>query len=221
MLSNQLLVFNQTQYQRMLYAQLSFLQKLKIKYVAVFNRNLDKFKLSISFLVIFWWKFLIIIIVNSTKIVIVTHDKMLKKCNHLIIFTNEINIDDQIETLTMTMILLMLNMILIVMNKKQIYLKSITKTMIYFEEIVKLNLILNVTKYHFRNRSITIFTNCQIVIQAIQYFKKQSEQYLLQTLIRRLEKCDWEIHIHWIFVHVEVLDNESIDIIAKKITEWR
>jgi ABC-type multidrug transport system permease subunit len=51
-LINRSLVLNQTQHQRMLYAQLSSLQKLKIKYAAVFNRDLDKFELRIFFFVI-------------------------------------------------------------------------------------------------------------------------------------------------------------------------
>jgi hypothetical protein len=73
-LLNRSLAFNQTQYQRMLYAQLSFLQKLKIRYAAVFNKDLDRFELKISFFVIFWWKLSIIIIVSSTEIAIITHD---------------------------------------------------------------------------------------------------------------------------------------------------
>jgi hypothetical protein len=94
MLLNQFLVLNQTQHQRMLYAQLSLLQKLKIKYAAIFNKDLDKFELKVFFSVIFWWKSLIIIIVKSSKIVIITHDQIMKKCKHLIIFTNEIDIDN-------------------------------------------------------------------------------------------------------------------------------
>jgi hypothetical protein len=42
-------VFNQTQHQRMLYVQLSSLQKLKIWYAAVFNKDLDRFELEIFF----------------------------------------------------------------------------------------------------------------------------------------------------------------------------
>jgi ABC-type multidrug transport system permease subunit len=49
---NRFLALNQTQHQRMLYAQLSSLQKLKIRYAAVFDRDLDRFELRISFLVI-------------------------------------------------------------------------------------------------------------------------------------------------------------------------
>jgi hypothetical protein len=73
-LINRFLAFNQTQHQRMLYAQLNFLQKLKIKYAAVFNKDLDKFEFRIFFFVILWWKLSIIIIVNSTKVAIITHD---------------------------------------------------------------------------------------------------------------------------------------------------
>jgi hypothetical protein len=66
-LLNRSFVLNQTQHQRMLYAQLSLLQKLKIKYVAVFNKDLDWFELRIFFFVILWWKSSIIIIANSSK----------------------------------------------------------------------------------------------------------------------------------------------------------
>jgi hypothetical protein len=51
-LLNRSLVFEQTQHQRMLYAQLSSLQKLKIRYAAVFNKDLNKFELKILFFVI-------------------------------------------------------------------------------------------------------------------------------------------------------------------------
>jgi hypothetical protein len=52
-LLNRSLALNQTQHQRMLYAQLSSLQKLKIRYAAVFNRDLDRFELRILFSVTF------------------------------------------------------------------------------------------------------------------------------------------------------------------------
>jgi hypothetical protein len=100
-------------------------------------------------------------------------------------------------------------------------LKLITKITIYSKEIMKLDLALNVIENHLKDRSIVIFTNCQIAIRVIQCFKKQSDQYLLQTLARRIEHCDRKIHIHWISTHVEILDNETIDIAVKKITEWK
>jgi hypothetical protein len=218
-LLNRFLVFEQTQHQRMLYAQLSSLQKLKIKYAAIFDKNLDKFELRILFSVIFWWKSSIIIIASSTKIAIITHDQIMQKCNHLIIFTNDIDINNEIEAFAMIIIFSMSRMILIMMNKKQVYLKFITKITIYFKEIVRLDLVLNVTKNHFKDRLIVIFTNCQVVIRVIQCLKKQFNQYLLQTLIRKIEQCDREIHIHWIFAHVEVSDNEAIDIAVKEIIE--
>jgi hypothetical protein len=86
---------------------------------------------------------------------------------------------------------------------------------------MKLNLVLNVIENHFRDRLIAIFTNCQAIIRVIQCFKKQSDHYLLQALARKIEQCDWEIHIHWILAHVEVFDNETIDIAVKEIIEWR
>jgi hypothetical protein len=61
---------------------------------------------------------------------------------------------------------------------------------------VKLDLVLNVIENHLRDRFIVIFTDCQIAIRVIQCFKKQSDQYLLQILARRIEHCDREIHIH-------------------------
>jgi hypothetical protein len=76
-LFNRFLALNQTQHQRMLYAQLSLLQKLKIRYAAVFDRELDRFELKISFFVILWWKSSIIIIISSTEIAIITHDQIM------------------------------------------------------------------------------------------------------------------------------------------------
>jgi hypothetical protein len=145
----------------------------------------------------------------------------MQKCNHLIIFTNDIDIDNQIETFAMTIIFSMSSMIFIMMNKKQIYLNFITKITIYSKEIMRLDLALNVIENHFKNRFIVIFTNFQIVIRVIQCLKKQFDQYLLQTLTRRIKQCDREIHIHWSFVHVEISDNEAIDTAIKKIIEWR
>ncbi len=44
---------------------------------------------------------------------------------------------------------------------------------------------------------------------------------MLRTLIWRIKQCVRKIHIHWIFAYVEVLDNETIDIIVKEIIEWK
>jgi hypothetical protein len=171
--------------------------------------------------VIFWWKSSIIIIVSFSKIAIVIHDQIMKECNHLIIFTNDIDINNQIEASTMTIIFSTLNMFSIMMNKKQAYLKSIIEITIYIEEIMRLDLALNIIENHFKDRLIVIFTNCQVAIRVIQCLKKQFDQYLLQTLIRRIEHCDREIHIHWISIHVEIFDNEAVDIFVKEIIEWK
>ncbi len=127
------------------------------------------------------------------KSAIIIHDQIMKKCNHLIIFTNDINIDNQVEAFAMTIIFSTSNIISIMMNKKQIYLKSIIEITIYSEEMMKFDLALNITKNHSWNRLIVIFTNFQTIIQVIQCLKKQSNQYLLQTLARRVEQCDKEI----------------------------
>ncbi len=203
----------------MLYAQLSSLQKLKIRYAAVFNKDLDRFGLRIFSSMIFWWKYSTIIIVSSTEIAIITDDQIMHKCSHLIIFTNDIDIDNHIEAFAMTIISSTLNMIFIVIIKKQVYLRSIIEITIYFEEIMRLDLALNVAENHLRDCSIVIFTNFQAAFRVIQRLKRQFDQYLLQTLARRIKHCDREIHIHWILVHVEVSDNEAVDIAVKEITE--
>jgi hypothetical protein len=181
-LLDRFLVLNQTQYQCILYAQLSSLQKLKIKYAAVFNKDLDRFELRILFFVILWWKLSIIIIVNIAKIAIITHDRIMKKCSHLTIFTNDIDIDNQIEIFAMTIIFSTSDIFSIMMNKKQIYLKSIIEITIYSEKIMKLDLVLNIMKLdlvlnikknYLKDRFIVIFTNCQIAIRIIQCFRKQ------------------------------------------------
>ncbi len=145
---------------------------------------------------ILWWKSSIIIIVSTTKIAIIIHDQIMKKYNHLTIFTNDINIDNQIEAFATTIIFFNIEHDFHNDEQKQIYLKFITKITIYFEKIMKLDFVLNVTENHFKNRLIVIFTNCQVVIRAIQCLKKQFDQHLLQTLIWRIEQCDREIHIY-------------------------
>ncbi len=140
----------------------------------------------------------------------------MKKCNHLVIFTNEIDIDNQIDVSAVTIIFSTLNMSFIMMNKKQIYLRSLIEITIYSEEIMKLDLVLNVIENHLKDRFIVIFSNCQIAIRVIQSLKKQFDQDLLQILTRRMKRCDREIHIHWIFAHVEISDNEAVDIIVKR-----
>jgi hypothetical protein len=61
----------------------------------------------------------------------------------------------------------MSRMIFIVMNKKQVYLKQIIEITIYFEKITRLDLVLNITENHLRDRLIVIFTNCQAAIRII------------------------------------------------------
>jgi hypothetical protein len=172
-LLNRFFALNQTQHQRMLYAQLSSLQKLKIKYATVFNKDFNKFELRIFFSVTFWWKSLIIIIVSIAEIAIIIHDQIMHECSHLIIFTNDIDIDNQIEASAMTIIVSTSSMILSIMNKKQVYLKLIIKIILYSEEIMRLDFVLNVIENHLKDRFIVIFTNCQAAIRVMQCFKKQ------------------------------------------------
>jgi hypothetical protein len=67
----------------------------------------------------------------------------MKECSHLIIFTNDIEIDNQIEASAMIIIFSMSRMFSIMMNKKQAYVRLIIEITIYSEEIMKLDLVLN------------------------------------------------------------------------------
>ncbi len=80
-----------------LYAQLSSLHKLKIRYAIVFNKDLIKLKLRVFFSCAFWWIFSVIIIVNNDEIVMIIHDWIVSKEIHLMIYIDESDINDEVD----------------------------------------------------------------------------------------------------------------------------
>ena len=136
-LSDRAWMFEATQHQRTLYAQLSSLHKLEIKYVTIFRKNIINFENRISFSAFFWWQSSKIIIVSIVEAVVETHDQIMKN-NYSAIFTNDSDIENKIETFAMTIFISIKRETSIVMKKKQTYVEFFTKETIYFEKLIEL-----------------------------------------------------------------------------------
>ena len=168
-----------TQHQRFFYAQLSFLHKLKRRYVLIFNQNLIFFKHHILFSMILWWNVFQIIIILIAKKIIIIHDILLINDDYFIIYTNNSDIDNKIKTFAIIIIILISNEFFIIINKKQIFLNLFNKFTIYCGKLMKINIILNIIKNNSQNKSIIIFINNQIIILAVRKFDHQFDQYIL------------------------------------------
>lgn len=95
--------FEQIQYQKSLYAQLNFLHKFKIRYFVVFKKNLKRLKIKILFSIVSWVKFFQIIMIDSKKTIIITHNAIRVQDTSLIIYIDDSEINDEIKASTMTM----------------------------------------------------------------------------------------------------------------------
>ena len=121
-----------------------------------------------------WMIFFKIIIVESAKKTIKIHDAIKIQKTSLIIYTNDNDIEKSVKTSTMTIFISIDNQTLIVIDKKQIYLKFFIEHTIYSNELIKLNLTLNIVKAHFENTMMNIFIDNQTIIKIIKFFKQQS-----------------------------------------------
>jgi hypothetical protein len=73
---------------------------MKTRYVVVFNKDLAQLKLRVFFSCVFWWIFLTIIITINDETIMTTHDQIVTQKFHLIIYTNENDINDEIDVST-------------------------------------------------------------------------------------------------------------------------
>ena len=133
---------------------------------------------------------------------------------------NDNDIDNKIKTFIIIIIISIWNEFFIMMNKKQVFLIFFNKFMIYCEKLMKINIILNIIKNNSQNKSIIIFINNQAVILAVRKSGHQFDQYVLMQIISKIQILNVIIHIHWIFAHQKIFENETVNIIIKKTTNW-
>ena len=113
-----------------------------------------------------------IIIVESTEKTIKIHDAIKIQKTSLIIYTNDSDIEKNVKTSTMTIFISIDDQILIVIDKKQIYLKFFIEHTMYSNKLIKLNLTLNIVNVHFKNTMMNIFIDNQTIIKIIKFYKQ-------------------------------------------------
>ncbi len=147
----------------------------------------------------------------------ITHDQIVSKETHLMIYIDESEINDEIDVSIVILLFSNDNNRSIIVEKRQAYLDLLSNYTIYSRELIELNLILKIMKTYLDDRSIIIFVDNQIAIQALSFFRQQSDQYMLRNLIKKLTTSDKRSHLHSISTHEEVSENEAIDEAIKKI----
>ena len=159
-----------TQHQRILYAQLSSLHKLEIKYVTIFKKNIINFENWISFSAFFWCQSSKIIIISIVEKVVETHDRIMKN-NYSAIFTNDNDIENKIKIFAMTIFTSIKKEKSIVMKKRQTYVEFFTEKTVYFEKLIKFELTLKLADT--QQFSIIIFIDSQATIKVIKFSRQQ------------------------------------------------
>ena len=136
-------MFEATQHQKTLYAQLSLLHKFEIKYVTIFRKNIINFENRISFSTFFWWQSSKIIIISIVEKIVETHNRIMKN-NYSAIFTNDSDIKNKIKIFAMTIFISIKRKTSIMMKKRQTYVKSFTEETVYSEKFIKFELTLKI-----------------------------------------------------------------------------
>ena len=210
-----------TQHQRTLYAQLSSLHKLEIRYVTIFKKNIINFENRIPFSALLWWQSSKIIIVSIVEKIVKNHDHIMKD-DYSAIFTNDSDIENKIEIFAITIFISIKRKTSIMMKKRQTYVESFTEETVYFEKLIELKLTLNIIDA--QQFSIVIFINSQAAIRAIRFSRQQFDQFILQRIVTKLKHLkilNKTVHIHWISAHIEVSGNETVDQAVKEVIEWK
>lgn len=194
-LSNRQLILGQSQYQNMLYVELTPFHKLEMRYAAVFNRDIDKLKTRTPFAIASWWKPLSITIAGSDTEAFSNHDAILAKGTYLTIYTDGSGIGGEVGASAVTLFASIADEPLMMADKLQAHLKPFTDYTIYSEKLINLQLVLEIIE-QYPHTSVAIFTDSQAAIQAIRRPKSQSGQYILRELAQRIAECGNEIEIH-------------------------
>lgn len=213
------LISGQTQHRNMMYAELSLLHKLKMRYATVFKRDLALLKVRLPFFVVPWWKPPQIIIARNDEEATVIHDAIITADTHLAIYIDGSDIDGQVRAPAVTLFTSVKVQPPIIADRRQAYLSPLTNYTVYSGELIGLDLAMRIAEN--QRISVTIFTDNQAAIRAIHSPKHQSGQYMLRDLAQKIINCGNTVQIHWIPAHVGVSENEAADMTAKEATGWK
>lgn len=181
-LENRELTASPTQHQQKLYAQLSPLHKLEIRYAAVFKRDTPQLERRIPYPTSPWWQPPETTIAANDQESIATHDVVIARKTHLVIYTDGSGIDGKVGASAVTLFSPFAGATPMIADRKQAYLGPLTDYTVYSGELAGLDLALKIVEENPSEKPVAIFTDNQAAIQAIKSLKQQSGQYLLQNL---------------------------------------
>ena len=137
-----------------------------------------------------------IIILNKKKIV-VNHDVIVFDFNNIILYTNDNDIENEINVFIMWTTIMKLKWIFLILQINQVHLKSMCEFTIYSKKLYKIFMILKMMKQkNDINWSIYIFIDNQVAIYSFQRFKNKIEQYILKHIVKFYRDIKREIILH-------------------------
>lgn len=190
------LFFGQTQHQKSLYAQLSPLHKLEIRYAAVFKKDLRRLEMKIPFSMISWTISFKIFIADSAEEAIKIHDEIRVKNSFLIIYTDGSGMKTKMGVSAVTLFIFIEDQTSMMMNNRQAYLDFFIEHTVYSDELIELNLTIDIVDVHSECIIVDIFTDNQAAIKFFKSSKQQFDQHILRALVQRISISGKIFHIH-------------------------
>ena len=161
-----------------------------------------------------WWISFIINIISNKNMIEKTHKTLIENnTKDLFIYTNDNDINDKIETTTMSSNYTIKR-----------YLKSLTFFTIYSRKLYDIILAIKIIIYRIQSikKRLIICIDNQVSIQTIQLSRINSSQYLIKLIVETINHFRFkniEIELHWISTHKNISSNELIDVTIKQITK--
>ena len=164
---------------------------------------------------------------EKKKKIIETHDHILNDSNNITIYIDDSDIDNTIEIATIwTIEIKNEKLTRVSIYSKTTLIDAMYKYTIYFKKLYDILMIFELVKtneYLNDDKSIHIFVDNQTTLFVCHKSKHDSSQYILKKIVKlHRELCvKHSIILHWVFVHINVSNNELTDIMTKKTTSWK
>ena len=212
------------------FVQLNFFKKLEIKYQVICAQFLFRLEKRCAYVQFSWWLFIVIHIENEKKKkekVTTIYDHILSDSNNITIYIDDNDIINTIEISTIwTIKIEEKELTRVSIYSKTTFINSMHEYTIYFKKLYNIFMIFELIKsneYMNDNESIHIFVDNQITLFFCHKSKHDANQYILKKIMKLHHefRVKHNIIFHWIFVHINVSNNELTNVIIKKTIDWR
>lgn len=205
----------------MYFAKLSPLQKSEIRYTEVFKQDLGNIEKCNPFPARPWYNAPYITIAFNANEAVESHNRVVADPKIITLYTDGSGINQRIGAAAVEIFTPFPRAVPSAAKVRATYLGYDTNFTVYSGELQGLKMALEMAMEDNSNRHVFIFTDNQAAIRAVEDPRNQSGQYILQSLVARLELLKKHIHIHWIPSHIGIPANEAADRAAKEATGWR